>query len=236
MDIGPPFVANFRPTIAIEPGQRPLHRPTIATQALTGIDPASRNTRGDSSPAQGLSTAREVIALVGVQLAGRFRGRPRGRFMGSMASTVASSILESWTFAADGVIASGTPFRSTTTWRFEPDLPRSVGFGPVSAASRGGYTRRIQRRPRPVDLVRLPKPVEQHLVYLVPYACSLPIPQAAPTGHAAAAAHLLGKHLPGDAAAEHEHDSGQRCPIVQPRSPALGLGRLRWQQRLDDCP
>lgn len=52
--------------------------------------------------------------------------------MGGMASTVASSIRLSWMLAADRVTASGMPLASMTTWRFEPGLPRSVGFGPVS--------------------------------------------------------------------------------------------------------
>jgi hypothetical protein len=44
--------------------------------------------------------------------------------------------LESCTLAPDCRIANGMPSRSTTRWRFEPDLPRSVGFGPVLAPPR----------------------------------------------------------------------------------------------------
>jgi hypothetical protein len=33
--------------------------------------------------------------------------------------------------APDSVTPSGVPSRSTTRWRFEPGLPRSVGFGPI---------------------------------------------------------------------------------------------------------
>jgi hypothetical protein len=54
-----------------------------------------------------------------------------------MASIIVSNIRESWTLAAVCLIASGTPRRSTTRWRFEPDLPRSVGLGPVCWPPRG---------------------------------------------------------------------------------------------------
>lgn len=33
MDIISPLIANLQPTIAIEPGQGPLHHPTMAAQA-----------------------------------------------------------------------------------------------------------------------------------------------------------------------------------------------------------
>lgn len=38
----------------------------------------------------------------------------------------------SWTSAALTVTASGMPRASATRWRFVPDPPRSVGFGPAS--------------------------------------------------------------------------------------------------------
>jgi len=67
MDIVSPFIANFQPAIAIEPGQGPLHDPTMAAQALAGIDLAPRNTRGDASLPQRLPAPRVVVPLVGVQ-------------------------------------------------------------------------------------------------------------------------------------------------------------------------
>ena len=39
----------------------------------------------------------------------------------------------SWRLAGLRRTPSGVPRRSTTRWRFVPGLPRSVGFGPVSA-------------------------------------------------------------------------------------------------------
>ena len=67
MGISSPFIANLQPAIAIEPGQGSLHDPTMATEALAGIDLAPRNTRGDASLPQSLPTPRVVVPLIGVQ-------------------------------------------------------------------------------------------------------------------------------------------------------------------------
>lgn len=64
---------------------------------------------------------------------GRRRGRPRPLRTPEMASKVALSIMLSWRLAPDSVRPSGVPCRSVTRWRLVPGLPRSVGFGPVSA-------------------------------------------------------------------------------------------------------
>jgi hypothetical protein len=72
--------------------------------------------------------------LSACSLAGRQRGRPgrpRGPSTAGMSSISGSNSSESWAFAAERRTASGIPLRSTTRWRFEPGLPRSVGFGPV---------------------------------------------------------------------------------------------------------
>jgi hypothetical protein len=37
----------------------------------------------------------------------------------------------SWRLAPEIPIDIGSPFRSVTRWIFDPNLPRSVGFGPV---------------------------------------------------------------------------------------------------------
>jgi hypothetical protein len=51
--------------------------------------------------------------------------------MGGTASIRCSKTRLSWTFAAVSRMASGTPWPSVMTWRFDPALPRSVGLGPV---------------------------------------------------------------------------------------------------------
>ncbi len=58
--------------------------------------------------------------------------------------------------------------------RFDPSLPRSVGFGPVS------YTGRIEARPFPINLVMLTQLAKHRQMQLFPHACGLPIPQPSP--------------------------------------------------------
>ena len=41
--------------------------------------------------------------------------------------------IESCVFAPVTATAIGSPAASTSKWYFEPDFPRSVGFGPVSS-------------------------------------------------------------------------------------------------------
>lgn len=53
--------------------------------------------------------------------------------IGNTASTTSFSIPLSCTFPPVRRTASGIPLASVRTWRFEPGLPRSVGFGPVCA-------------------------------------------------------------------------------------------------------
>ena len=70
-----------------------------------------------------------------------------------------------------------------------------------------------------------------------PHACPLPVTQAPPAGHPAAAAHLLRQHLPGNTALQDKHNAAQRGPIGNAAWTASpGLGPLGWQQRRDDVP
>ena len=68
MDVISSLIANLQPTMAIEPGQCPLHHPAVAPEALAGVDAPPGNARSDASLSQGLPTAGEVIGFVRVQL------------------------------------------------------------------------------------------------------------------------------------------------------------------------
>src|SRR2546426_72555 len=156
--------------------------------------------------------------------------------MGSMASTVASIIFESCTFAALTRTASGMPWASTTRWRFVPCLPRSVGFLPVSWPPRGRHRGGVQRGPVPVDEIGLGQLFEKHLVQPAPDARLVPVSQPAPARHPAPTPHLGRQVLPGDARLQHEQDPRQRRPVRHPGPSALGLRRLRREQRRDPRP
>src|SRR4051812_45924589 len=68
VDVGPALVADGEPAVAGEPGQGPLNDPAVATEPLAGVDAASGDPRDDPASAEIASAAREVVALVGVQL------------------------------------------------------------------------------------------------------------------------------------------------------------------------
>jgi hypothetical protein len=117
MDVGAALIADLEPSKAVEPGQRPLDHPPIASQPLTRLDAAPSDARDDTPSAQRSTAARVIIPLSACNFTGRRRGRPRrlpGRRSGGIASTVTSSRCESWTLAPEMVTANGTPERSTT--------------------------------------------------------------------------------------------------------------------------
>src|SRR5262249_27344213 len=93
-------------------------------------------------------------------------------------------ILESCRFAPITSKASGTMRRSTTRCRLLPDLPRSVGFGPVRSPR--GKTRAIDARPAPIDLIVLANMPQQRMRQPPPHARALPQLQALPACHSAA--------------------------------------------------
>ncbi len=123
------------------------------------------------------------------------------------------------------------PWASTTRWRFVPCLPRSVGFLPVSWPPGAGHRGGVQRGPVPVDAIGLGQLFEKHLVQPAPDARLVPVSQPAPARHPAPAPHLGRQVLPGDARLQHEQDPRQRRPVRHPGPSALGLRRLRREQR-----
>lgn len=100
----------------------------------------------------------------------------------------------------------------------------------------GGHRGRVQPSPRPVDLVRFPQPVQQHLVEALPDPGLLPGPESSPAGHPTPTAHLLGEHLPGDARHQDKQDPRQHLPVRDGRPPAFGSGLGRREKRLDHGP
>jgi hypothetical protein len=78
-DIEPPFVADGQAPEAREPCQGALDDPAMAAEALAALDAAPGDPRGDAPSSGGLAAAREVVALVGVEL-----GRPPARAAGAV--------------------------------------------------------------------------------------------------------------------------------------------------------
>ena len=76
VDVGPPFVAHRKPAATGQPRQSTFHHPPVPAKPLAGVLTPPGDARLDAAVGQRLSATGEVVSLVGVQLAGRFRGRP----------------------------------------------------------------------------------------------------------------------------------------------------------------
>lgn len=68
MHVGPAFIAHREPTVARQPGERPLDHPAMPPQPGTGVDPASRDARADVASPQFRAAVPVIVGLVGVQL------------------------------------------------------------------------------------------------------------------------------------------------------------------------
>ena len=137
MHIAPALIAHFQAPEAAQPGQRALDHPAIATQALARLDPLACDARCDAPAAARSPTIGIIVALIRMQLLRPPAGPSPSAPIGVMASRAVSSTWQSLTLAAETITASGKPPRSTTIWRFVPDLPRSVGLGPLASPPPG---------------------------------------------------------------------------------------------------
>jgi hypothetical protein len=96
---------------------------------------------------------------------------------------------------------------------------------------------RIRHGPRPLDLAYSPQLGEQERVQPLPYACLLPLIQAAVAGRTGAEAELERQMPPCDSGVQYEENPLQRLPVGQTLAawePGTSL-HLR-QQRLDTLP
>jgi hypothetical protein len=68
VDVVPPLLADFRTPIAIQPRERPLDYPPVPSQPLARFDATPSDARSYASLPKRLATAREIVALVSMQL------------------------------------------------------------------------------------------------------------------------------------------------------------------------
>src|SRR3954467_10273541 len=66
--LGGALIAQGQPTVASQPGQRPLDDPAVPAEPLAGLHPATGNPRSNPPRSQPRPQMRIVIALVRVQL------------------------------------------------------------------------------------------------------------------------------------------------------------------------
>ena len=166
VNVIPPLITDGEPAVLREPRQSPFHYPSVSSQLLRTLHLLPGYAPLDAAPLERPRALLVVVGLVGVQLLGALpRSAPRALYVGSMESKSSSKTIESLTFAALAITASGMPPRSTTTWRFVPGFPLSPSdsgrfFGPFF----GRDARRVQRGALPVYPVGLSEPVEQRPV------------------------------------------------------------------------
>src|SRR5262245_8286007 len=110
-----------------------------------------------------------------------------------------------------------------------------TGAGLRSAADRP-HVDGIHQEAGEVNPFDLAKMIQQDVMDVVPDAGKIPGTQPPPTGHAAAAVHLLGQILPRDARSQDENDPGKGLAILQGRTSSFGTGRTLGNQRLNDGP
>jgi hypothetical protein len=82
----------------------------------------------------------------------------------------------------------------------------------------------------------LVKPIQERKVDQIPHARHLPIAQVPPARHPRSAPQFLREHLPGNAAAKDEDNSGEAGAIRDTRSPTLWSSWWNRQERLDKIP
>lgn len=111
-------------------------------------------------------------------LAGRRRRGPRRERTGGIPRTSGCRPRLSCTLAPEMPSDSGTPFRSVIRWIFDPGLPRSVGFGPVSGPLLPPGRDGVDRAPRPVQLTPSAELVEDHPVQPGPHPLPAPLSKA----------------------------------------------------------
>ena len=196
-DVGSLLVADDEAAETGEPGEGSLDHPAVPAEALAGVEAASGDAWDDVAIVAGLAAAREIVGLVGVQLArspagptpaladrchriehrlqhpalvdvGRGQGNGEGNAAG-----IDEKVALAARPAAIGRVRAGES---------RPPCCRD--------------TRRIERTPPPVDRVGPTEPIEQDAMQPRPDPRLLPVAHAAPAGHARAAAHLPGQHLP----------------------------------------
>jgi hypothetical protein len=90
-----------------------------------------------------------------------------------------------------------------------------------------------------MDRSCLAKRRQQQGMEFRPHGESSPIGKPSPASAAAAAAHLDRQILPRNTRFEHEHDPGQRRPMLDTRTTAFGRpgrqGRQQWFDLVPQC-
>ena len=153
MDVHASLVADCQAAEAAEPSQRALDNPAVPAESLAAVQAASCSAGRDGAGAALGPAAAMIVGLVGVELSWPLaRSSPAVTHTWHGVERARASIRLSCRLAGLRQTPSGVPSRSTTRWRFVPALPRSVGFGPVSAPPFCSHRGAVQAGPAPVQM------------------------------------------------------------------------------------
>src|SRR5271157_3247137 len=223
----------------MEPRDRPLHNPTIATQPTPMGRAALREVGTDAAATQAAAVWLGVVGPIGVQRL-RTTARPA-----RLASHRRNRVHQGLQFADIGGVGPGQSRRQRDASPIGDDVVFAPWFGPISgvwagllAAAQRAHRTAVNRRMRPVDPIGGLKFSQKLLMQGLPDTGLMPITQAPPAGHAATAAQFTGQVFPADAGPEHKKDAGECLAVIDWFSSGEAEpARLRWrQQRFDTVP
>ncbi len=238
MNVIAPLVAYCQSTEAVKPSDGALDDPPEPAEGRGRLDTASRNAGLNPTESTGDAAAPMVVGLVRMQL-----GRAAARSAPPL-SNRPDGIEHAGQLVGVGLVGR-TEHRARQRDAVSVDDDVVLGselsaIGRVrtrlSSASLRPNAGGIQRGPRPVDASLLTEVVVQDLQNTVPDARLLPIAQAAPAGHPAAAPHLLGQQLPWDTRPQDEDDASESRSVRNWRAAAVGFGLLGGQEWFDEFP
>jgi len=223
----------------MEPRDRPLHNPTIATQPTPMGRAALREVGTDAAATQAAAVWLGVVGPIGVQRL-RTTARPA-----RLASDRRNRVHQGLQFADIGGVGPGQSRRQRDASPIGDDVVFAPWFGPIGgvwagllAAAQRAHRTAVNRCMRPVDPIGGLKFSQKVLMQGLPDAGLMPITQAPPAGHAATAAQFTGQVFPADAGPEHKKDAGECLAVIDWLSSGEAEpARLRWrQQRFDTVP
>src|SRR5829696_2650252 len=200
MDVVTPLIANREPAVLRKPAQCALHHPPVSPQLLAALNSLSCYPAPDGTLPEGFLALFVVVSFVSVKFLGPLSRSATGSLDGLYA---VDQLFENHRVvdvcrAEHHTERDASSVRNNMALRARFSFIRRIRSGFWPPFGRDGS--RVQTSALPLYLVGFAKAIQEHLVQPLPYPCLLPRTQASPARNSRATAHLLGQHLPGDAA------------------------------------
>lgn len=118
--------------------------------------PPLRELRLDAPLSELMAMRLRVIAAISLNNVGSLSWPAFFPLTGGTSSTSGMTWVTSWAWAPVTVMANEMPLASTRTWTFEPNLRRSVGFGPVFSPPLGAFVVALSTSARDQSILSAP--------------------------------------------------------------------------------